>query len=103
MTTAGEYESLFKDDTEQDATVAKRIEEIALDRSAKKKEEIGGNRSRAVGKPKIKQRKSKLRIECWISQKGHKVRAINTRRQNNCSFVKVQNIWRWLTEAISEG
>ena len=84
--------------------MAKRIQEIALDRSAKKKEEIGGNRGRAVGKPKIKQRKtSKLRIECRISQKGHKVRAINTRRQNNSSFVKVQNKWRWLTEAVSEG
>ena len=83
MTTAGEYESLFKDDTEQDATVAKRIEEIALDRSAKKKDEIGGNRGRSVGKPKIKQRKtSKLRIACRISQEGHKVRAISTRRQN---------------------
>ena len=94
----------MKEDTEQDATVAKRIEEIALDRSVNKKEEIGGNRGRAVGKPKIKQWKtSKLRIECRISQKGHKVRAINTRRQNNCSFVKVQNKWRWLTEAISKG
>ena len=44
----------MKEDTEQDATVAKRIEEIAFGTSAKKKEEIGGHRGRAVGKPKIK-------------------------------------------------
>ena len=61
MTTAGEYESLFKDDTEQDATVAKRIEEIALDRSEKKKEEIGGNRGRAVGNQKLNNGK---RVNC---------------------------------------
>ena len=40
MTTAGELESFSKDDTEQDATVAKRIEEIALDRSAKKRRKL---------------------------------------------------------------
>ena len=51
----------MKEDTEQDATVAKRIEEIALDRSAKKKEEIGGNRGRAVGNQKLNNGK---RVKC---------------------------------------